>query len=414
MNRLTDKKYSLMLVFILSFFIFGFFLIINNINVKVDHRLGEYNKFTGYIALFTGGIGNLDFNYFHIEEFIENNFQYFNNISLEDVMICQEFFEKAYCITKTDIEKILSQGEITDIYPAFIFSTNVKVSQKQIEFINERRMNMSLAPLKDESLIIGYDVVAYDSRLDDIFILYDDVDGRLLQEYDIGNIIMNKFVEKNYGYKIGDNISVNLYFWKEFIYKIVGKLSDPFPELPGRGPLLLMNKNNLFGELNVSLNDERYNFLYIRLENPDKKNEVINNLKTIYQDAYISYRGSLTEKNYSLLKSIGSNIVTLKYVILILYIITIYFIIDYYNLNIINLRNTMIVSILSIINVVLGYALYYLTNNMIIEFLFSEKVYILFSHMLSLYISLYEPGIAVSLFYLIFYIRAVALHLRQP
>ena len=82
--------------------------------------------------------------------------------------------------------------------------------------------------------------------------------------------------------------------WTEENLRIVGVYENLFPQLSGKGDVVLMNLNELFEYLNVKENDERYNFLFIELNDNELRDSTLNQLRNEYPSALITYE----EKSY--------------------------------------------------------------------------------------------------------------------
>lgn len=250
--------------------LFGVFLVIILLALAISLNTPE--RINGYIRVYTGYNHNLDYNYFHIKEFISDNPDYFSTIPLDSITPCVEAFEESYYIDNSMIQHILDRENVVDVHPVLIFS----VAGKTSEFNS-----------------FSFDVCAVEPSIIEVFEA-DDLEGRFLRKGDKDKIVINQFIKEKYGVEVGDNIQfIHDFYWKQQVYDIVGVLDDPFPELPGDSALVLMSNRELFEMLDVSDDEELYNFLYVCIRNPVQalnKDDLVKYLNTVFPEALISAR----------------------------------------------------------------------------------------------------------------------------
>ena len=234
----------------------------------------------GYISVYTGYNHNLDYNYFHIEEFITENPDYFSIVSPESILPCIEAFEGAYYIDNSMIQPIIEHENVVDVHPVFIFSVSGKDS---------------------ENNSFSFDVAAVESSIIEVF-ENEGIEGRFLKEADEDKIVINQFMKEKYGFEVGDNIQfIHDFYWKQNEYEVIGIMNDPISELPGDSALVLMNNRELFRMLDVSEDEELYNFLYVCTKNPVQalnRDELVQYLNTVFPDALISARNIQVKWKY--------------------------------------------------------------------------------------------------------------------
>jgi hypothetical protein len=239
--------------------------------------LNTSDQLSGYVSVYTGYNHNLDYNYFHIEEFITDNPDYFSKVPAESITPCLEAFKESYYIDNTLIQDILHHENVVNVHPAFIFSVSGKDS-----------INNS----------ISFDVLAVEPTIIEVF-KDDGVEGRFLREGDEGKIVVNQFMKDHYGVMVGDSIHfVHDFYWKQQSFEVVGVLDDQFNVLSGDSALVLMSSKELFNMLNVSRDEELYNLLYVCTRNPVQalnKDELVNYLNSVFPDALISARNIKTK-----------------------------------------------------------------------------------------------------------------------
>jgi hypothetical protein len=86
------------------------------------------DQISGYISVYTGYNHNLDYNYFHIEEFVTDHSDYFKVVPSESITPCIDAFKETYYIDNSMIQSILSHENVLDVHPVFIFSVSGKDS----------------------------------------------------------------------------------------------------------------------------------------------------------------------------------------------------------------------------------------------------------------------------------------------
>jgi hypothetical protein len=283
MHNILGKK-TRRSIFLFSIIIIGIYLIIYQ-------PLKDAAAVGGVISVYTGYSHNLDYNYFHIEEFICENPDYFSIVSPESITPCVEAFEGAYYINKSGIQSILEYENVVGVHPAILFSLGGNASEKHISTFNNYRVSVGLKPVDSDTF--GFMVAAVEPS---IFMVFESdlVDGRFLMEDDEFKIVINRFMKDRCGYEVGDKIQfIHDFYWKDRVYEIVGVFEDPFTELPGYSAMVLMSCEELFDMLEVGEEEELYNFLYVCIRNPVQdrnKNELVQYLDALFPEALISAR----------------------------------------------------------------------------------------------------------------------------
>lgn len=229
-------------------------------------------KISGCVTVYTGYNHNIDYNYFHIEEFISEHPDYFTIVPAESITPCVDAFHEAYYINTNMIQNVLIHKNVVDVHPVFIFSVSGK---------------------DPENNTISFDVLAVESSIMEVF-ENDAFEGRFLREGEEGKVVINRFMKEKYGFDVGDSIwFIHDFYWKEQPFEVVGVLDEQFPMLLGDSTRVMMSSKELFNMLNVSGDEELYNLLYVCTRNPIQalnQDELVAYLNSVFPEALISSR----------------------------------------------------------------------------------------------------------------------------
>ncbi len=251
-----------------SFFLLSLAVIV--LAILYSHNASD--EIGGYITVYSGYSHNLDYNYFHIQEFINEHPDYFSIIPPDSITPCIDAFRETYYINNTMIQQIQSQENVVSIHPVFIFSISGK---------------------DHENNTIGLDVVAVEPSIMEVY-ENDALDGRFLREGEEGKVVVNRFMKYKYGFDVGDSVQFfNDFYWKQEYFEVVGVLDEQFPMLGGDSAQVIMSSKKLFNMLNVSGDEELYNLLYICTRNPVQalnQDELVTYLNSVFPEALISSR----------------------------------------------------------------------------------------------------------------------------
>ena len=249
-----------------------FLLSLTIILLAVIYSQNASEKIGGYITVYTGYTGSIDYNYFHIQTFINEHPDYFSIISPNSITPCIDTFHETYYINNTMIQRIQSQENVVSIHPAITFSISGK---------------------DPENNTISFDLVAFEPSIIEVY-ENDALDGRFLREGEEGKVVVNMFMKDKYGFDVGDSVRfVHDFYWKQEQFEVVGVLDERFPMLGGDSAQVLMSSRELFDILNVSGDEELYNLLYVCTRNPVQslnQDKLVTYLNSVFPEALISSR----------------------------------------------------------------------------------------------------------------------------